>query len=90
MSTEIGVRELKNNATRIVKAVREEHAEYIVTVRGKPAAVLRPFTPEDEARERQARAEAFIAGLDELSKEVGKFTRSKTLLEQLLDDRSEE
>jgi len=76
LATEIGVRELKNNATRIVKAVREEHAEYIVTVHGKPAAILRPITPEDEEREYLARVEAFLADLDTLAKAVGRAWKS--------------
>jgi len=63
---EIGVRELKNQTSRILRAVQEESAEYIVTVRGKPVAVLRSLTDED--RDRQARASieqelAEIAGL---------------------------
>lgn len=45
----VGVRELKNNATKIVRAVREDHAEYVVTVDGRPVAVLRPYTAADEA-----------------------------------------
>lgn len=90
MATEIGVRELRNNVTKIVKQVREEQAEYIVTVHGRPAAILRPITPEDEERERRARAEAYVAELQVLAQEIGKFTQSKTLLEQLLEDRREE
>ncbi|HRQ41094.1 MAG TPA: type II toxin-antitoxin system prevent-host-death family antitoxin [Chloroflexota bacterium] len=42
MATEIGIRELKNQASKIVRAVREEAAEYIITVNGEPVAVLRP------------------------------------------------
>ena len=45
--TTIGVRELKNEAPRIVREVRETQAEYIVTVRGEPAVIIRPFTAED-------------------------------------------
>ena len=42
----VGVRELKNNATRIVRAVREEQAEYVVTVDGRPVAVKLYSTPQ--------------------------------------------
>ena len=34
MPTTIGVRELKNKASRIVRSVREEMTEYIITVQG--------------------------------------------------------
>ena len=47
MQNIIGIRELSNQISRIVRLVREERTEYIITVRGKPVAVLRPFTDED-------------------------------------------
>ncbi len=40
---EIGVRELKNQATEILREVREQQAEYIVTYHGKPVARITPF-----------------------------------------------
>ena len=39
---EIGIRELKSQASEIMRAVREERAEYIVTLRGKPVAMIVP------------------------------------------------
>lgn len=44
----VGVRELKNDTSRIIRAVREERAEYVVTFRGEPVAVIVPVS--DEAR----------------------------------------
>lgn len=38
----IGVRELKSQASEIVRMIREEQAEYVVTLRGEPVAVLLP------------------------------------------------
>jgi prevent-host-death family protein len=48
---EIGIRELKNQASEIVRAVREERAEYVITHRGRPVAMIIPFEalPEEEA-----------------------------------------
>jgi len=66
----VGVRELKNNATRIVRSVREDGAAYIVTVSGKPAAVLRPFTHGDALAVRQSQADALLDLLDELTDEI--------------------
>ena len=43
MPVTIGVRELKNHVSRVIRAVREEMAEYVVTLRGEPVAVLRPL-----------------------------------------------
>jgi len=53
MPTTIGVRELKNQTSRVVRAVREEMAEYVITVRGEPVAVLRPLTDEEAQKLRQ-------------------------------------
>ena len=44
----VGVRELKTHAARIVRAVREEHASYIVTHRGTAVGVILPLAPGAE------------------------------------------
>ena len=43
----VGVRELKNRASEILRAVREEGAEYIITYQGRPMAVLLPIEEEE-------------------------------------------
>lgn len=40
---EVGVRELKAHASEIIREVRERRARYVVSVRGRPAAVLLPI-----------------------------------------------
>lgn len=62
----VGVRELKNNANKIVRAVREDHAEYVITVDGEPVAVMRPYGTEDVQARRRADAVAFMADLAEI------------------------
>jgi len=66
----VGVRELKNQATRILRAVREDRAQYVVTVAGRPVAVLRPYTAQDEADRHAASVQAYLAGLDALGEAV--------------------
>ena len=44
----IGVRELKNRAPEIVRTVREQQVEYVVTYRGIPVARLTPLTQPQE------------------------------------------
>ena len=39
---EIGIRELKSRASEVVRAVKEERARYVITQRGKPAAIIIP------------------------------------------------
>jgi prevent-host-death family protein len=38
----IGIRELKEQATAVVRRVREEGVEYVITLRGEPVAVILP------------------------------------------------
>lgn len=70
MPTTIGVRELKNHASRVLLAVREEMAEYVVTLRGKPIAILRPLTEEEAQRLRQVEMDETLAEMKTLAQEV--------------------
>lgn len=56
----IGVRELKEQASEVIRQVREERAEYVVTYKGKPVAVILPLDTEKaaEAMVRSAKAAA--------------------------------
>ena len=40
---EIGIRELKSRASEVVRAVKEDRARYVITQRGKPAALIIPL-----------------------------------------------
>ncbi len=76
MPTTIGVRELKNKASSIVRSVREEMTEYIITVQGEPVAVLRPFTEEDEQQLHQAKIEETLAEMKSLAQQVAAAWKS--------------
>jgi prevent-host-death family protein len=69
MPTAIGVRELKNQASRIVRAVREEMAEYVITMQGEPVAVLRPFTNEDAHKLHRTEMEEALAEMKALARQ---------------------
>lgn len=45
----IGVRELRQNTAHVLRRVREDKVEYVVTCQGKPVAVLSPL--DDQALE---------------------------------------
>lgn len=66
----IGIRELKNRTSRVVDEVHEREQEYVVTKRGKPVAVLRPWTEDDERKERAARRQAALSKLSDLASRV--------------------
>ena len=54
---QVGIRELKNEASEIIRAVREERAEYVVTLRGRPVAVILPVAEDWQ----EAEAERAVA-----------------------------
>ncbi len=57
----IGIRELKARASELVRAVKESRAQYIITQRGEPVAVLLPVDaapPPPDPDEVWARLEA--------------------------------
>lgn len=70
MIQEVGVRELKNQASEIVRSVRELHTEYVITYHGQPVARLTPIAPLADKQSytltqtRQLPADAGATGVD--------------------------
>ena len=66
----------EKKATQIVREVREERAEYVVTVNGEPAAVLVPYvapsTSEPPSEVRKEEIRAWLREGAEIAKELGK------------------
>ena len=85
---EVGIRELKAQASEIVRAVREERAEYVITHRGKPVAMIVPFE-ETPAEKPKTPGEWWdrIAEIGRLMVEENPGAGS--VLEQLFKDREE-
>ena len=86
----IGVRELKNQLTRIVRIVREQQVEFVVTVHGQPVAVLRSYTEADAARIQESAIEQELEELQTLSELVTAAWKSAdsgvTMLEQMREE----
>ena len=88
MPTTIGVRELKNQASRVIRAVREEMSEYVVTLRGEPVAVLRPLTEEEKKRLLQIETGTALAEMKALAQEVASaWTSEKSGVELIAEQR---
>ena len=90
----VGVRELKNRATEIIRHVRESRAEYVVTYRGQPVAVLLPldegWLDEETARAAEAvtPSDDVRAELDALRQEIDRSWKSeKTAVELITEQR---
>ena len=86
MSKKAGIRELKNQASRIVNEVREEMAEYVITSQGQPVAVLRPFNEDDAESIRRREAAQVLVEMKSLAEEIGKSWVSPKSAQELLDE----
>lgn len=79
----IGVRELKNQTTEVLRDVREQQAEYIVTYRGQPVALLLPLGEENRQKLQQPSivkpkpTAALLAELEMLRQKIGRAWRTK-------------
>ena len=88
MPTTIGVRELKNQTSRVIRGVREEMAEYVVTLRGEPVAVLRPLTEEETQRLYRVEIDETLAEMRTLAQQVGAaWTSPKSGVELVAEQR---
>lgn len=67
----IGVRQLKNEATQIVRTVKEQHAMYVITVNGQPVATLRPYSDRDIAGMQRTQAVGEFQAIERLADAVG-------------------
>lgn len=91
---EVGVRELKNQATEIIREVREQQAEYIITYRGRPVARIVPvvegqnYTHPRHQEIARAELEALWAEWDRLAEEIDEhWTSELSAVEALAKDR---
>jgi prevent-host-death family protein len=90
----VGVRELKNQTTKIIRDVRENQAEYVVTYHGRPIAVLLPVDEAWLEAEARRAAEAVTPGndvwaeLEAIRQEIGRSWQSeKTGVELVSEQR---
>ena len=91
---QVGIRELKNEASEIIRAVREDRVEYVVTHRGKPVAVILPVAEgwhESEAERVAAAARDqadFWGRMEALRAEItAKWQSDKTAVELIEEQR---
>ena len=67
----IGIRQLKNEAPRILSEVREDQTEYLVTRHGKPVARITPLSADDLGPDQEDKIAAALAKLQRTAKTVG-------------------
>ena len=86
MIKKIGIRELKDRTSQVLKRVREDMVEYVVTLRGEPVAVLRPLTQEESQRIQREKIEDEIGNLRSLSKQIAESWTSEKSAVELIDE----
>ena len=79
---EIGIRELKSRASEVVRAVKEERARYVITQRGKPAAMIIPL----DAAPPEKSADEVWERLQQLGDEIGKGWKSEKSAVEILSE----
>jgi len=87
----VGIKDLKNQATEILRTVREQQVEYVVTYHGRPVAMLLPidaaWLQTEQARAARPSPE-LLAELEALRAEIDKSWRSdKTAVELITEGR---
>lgn len=70
----IGVRELREQTSEVIRRVREQRAEYVVTYQGRPVAVILPVDTE------RAEAEMVVASKKAV---LGDWERYERLAEEI-------
>ena len=73
----LGVRELKNRATEVIRNVREKGTEYVVTYRGDPVVIVRPVTEADLNRLERSETDEALAKMKTLAGEIAAAWRSE-------------
>jgi len=79
---EIGIRELKSRASEVVRAVKEERARYVITQRGKPAALIIPL----DAAPPEKSADEVWERLMKIREELGKGRQSEKSAVEILSE----
>jgi prevent-host-death family protein len=79
---EIGIRELKSRASEVVRSVKEDRARYIITQRGKPAAMIIPL----DAAPPQKSADEVWERLLKIGEELGKGWQSEKSAVEILSE----
>ncbi len=79
---EIGIRELKSRASEVVRTVREKRARYVITQRGKPAALIIPL----DADVTKPSADEVWERLIKIGEELGKGWQSKKSAVEILSE----
>jgi prevent-host-death family protein len=84
---EISVRELKIHASKVMRAVREQRARYLITFRGRPVGVLLPLDERSRLEVRETLSNAAVwEELNKLGEEIARGWQSSLSSSELLSE----
>jgi prevent-host-death family protein len=85
----IGVRELREQTSEVIRRVREERAEYVVTYQGRPVAVILPLDTEQAEAEMVKASKSAVLGdwerYERLAEEIRSAWPSDLATQDLID-----
>jgi prevent-host-death family protein len=86
----IGVRELREQASEVIRRVREERAEYVITYQGRPVAILLPLDAERAEEEMVQAGKKAVAGnwqqYERLAAEIRAAWPADLWTQEVIDD----
>lgn len=81
--TQVGVRDLKTHASKILEEVEQKRSRYVITKRGRPIGILLPV---EDAPTKKATSSSAWEELERLGEQISRnWTSEKTTLE-ILDE----
>lgn len=84
--SEIGIRELKAQASRVLDEVREHGARYVITKRGRPVGVLLPLEDAPSPESVGGGAPSAWSELERLGEEIARGWSSPKSSGDVLSD----
>jgi prevent-host-death family protein len=84
--SEIGIRELKAQASRVLDEVREHGARYVITKRGRPVGVLLPLEDAPPTGAAGGGGASAWSELERLGEEIGRGWRLPKSSGEILSD----
>lgn len=89
MTTKIGVRQLKNEASRILRDVRNNGEKFILTVDGEEVAMITPIPNRGDETKKLANRVKALEDADKLAHEVAlAWNSSDSAAEEVAEGRS--
>ena len=82
----IGVQQLRTNTAEVLRCVRQEHTEYVVTRKGKPVARLLPVETMEvqrKAAEERSAVEDYRRAMDEIRRRWPEGLSTQALMAEM-------